>query len=117
MLKMTTARSEKIREAVERMCHWRKTMQRLVVFQVKSIYRYCQHANTDSTEERTRVHVAHVVHATAIVIVVVAVAMLHVAVIHHGMIHSRLKHWSRGGVGRGSYRCQTWNAVGVCGIW
>lgn len=26
-----------MREAVERMCHWRKTMQRLVVSQVKSI--------------------------------------------------------------------------------
>lgn len=34
----TTARREKMRPAVDRMCHDSKTMQRFFVFQVKSIY-------------------------------------------------------------------------------
>lgn len=41
--------------------------------------------------KRTHVHVAHVVHAAAAVIVVV----VHVAVVHHGVVHGRVGSLSR----------------------
>lgn len=75
---------------MERTCHWRKTMQRLVVSQVKSI---CEReggelvmASRGGGEERrsTHAHAAHVVHA--------AIAVVHATVAHSAVIHAAMVH-------------------------
>lgn len=46
-------------------------------------------ASKGDSKGGTRVHVAHIVHAAAAVMV--AVIVVHITVVHHGVVHDRVR--------------------------